>query len=137
MPRVTLLLGSNLGDRAAHLLAARDAIRREVGIIVGASPELQTEPWGYVSDNYYLNEVIVVDSFLDDPIGLLDVLLSIETSLGRVRSAGAAGYEDRTIDIDILYVDELRINHPRLVVPHPRIGEREFVGRLLSLVEEN
>lgn len=137
MPRVTLLLGSNLGDRAANLSAARQGIERVAGAIVEASPEMRTEPWGYASDNYYLNQVVVVDSLLDDPLELLDRLLAVETALGRVRSAAASlpegqRYEDRTIDIDILYIDDLQINHSRLIVPHPRIAERDFVQQLLA-----
>lgn len=137
MPRVTLLLGSNLGHRAAHLSAAREGIERAAGLIVEASPEMKTEPWGYASDNYYLNQVVVVDSLLDDPLELLDRLLAVETALGRVRSAAASlpegqRYEDRTIDIDILYIDDLQINHSRLIVPHPRIAERDFVQQLLA-----
>lgn len=134
-----MLLGSNLGDRAAHLSAARAGIERAAGLIIEASPEMRTEPWGYASDNYYLNQVVVVDSSVDDPLELLDRLLAVETALGRVRSAAASLpdgqlYEDRTIDIDILYIDDMVIDHPRLTVPHPRIAERDFVQQLLGLV---
>lgn len=116
---------------------ARSSITRLVGPVVGESSILRTEPWGYVSSNYYLNEVLVVECGACDPLSLLDTLLSIELSLGRKRDQlTGPRYADRTIDIDILYIDKCVISHPRLTVPHPRIEEREFVGKLLAEISD-
>lgn len=134
MSRATLLLGSNLGDRQAYLRAAREQIVLRVGPIGRSTAEIRTEPWGYRSDNYYINQIITVDNPFDDPLALLDVLQQIEFLLGRQRELQSARYADRTIDIDILYIDDLHFDHPRLTVPHPRIGEREFVQNLLALL---
>ncbi|MEG0602181.1 MAG: 2-amino-4-hydroxy-6-hydroxymethyldihydropteridine diphosphokinase, partial [Mucinivorans sp.] len=130
MSIVTLLLGSNLGDRHSFLAAARAEIAGKVGREVRATSVLCSEPWGYLSDNYYANQIIEVECFLA-PLELLDRLQAIECSLGRVRGVEvSARYVDRTIDIDILYIDGscgVVVCDSRLTVPHPLIGEREFV----------
>lgn len=130
MSSATLLLGSNLGDRAAYLAAARRAIELDVGAIARLTDELRTEPWGYESSNFYLNQIVVVDTELE-PLELLDVLQGIESDLGRTRSQRER-YTDRTIDIDILYYDSLIVDSERLTLPHPRIDERDFVIKLLG-----
>lgn len=134
MSRVTLLTGSNLGQREVFLASALEEIARLVGPILRATPVAESEAWGYESSNIYSNQILVVDSLIDDPIELLDTLQAIELSLGRVRDPGAVGYADRTIDIDILYIEGLEVNHERLTVPHPRIAERDFVLRLLAQI---
>lgn len=130
MSSAILLLGSNLGDRAAYLAAARRAIELDAGAIARLTDELRTEPWGYESSNFYLNQIVVVDTELE-PLELLDVLQGIESDLGRTRSQRER-YTDRTIDIDILYYDSLIVDSERLTLPHPRIDERDFVIKLLG-----
>lgn len=116
------------------MASALEEIARLVGPILRATPVAESEAWGYESSNIYSNQILVVDSLIDDPIELLDTLQAIELSLGRVRDPGAVGYADRTIDIDILYIEGLEVNHERLTVPHPRIAERDFVLRLLAQI---
>lgn len=130
MQSVHLLLGSNLGDRVALLDRARALISARVGSIVRASVELSSEAWGYESDNLYLNQVIVVRTTLA-PLDLLDTTQQIERELGRVPRRGDI-YEDRPIDIDILYYGDLQHSSARLVIPHPEIENRPFVLALLG-----
>lgn len=124
-----LLLGSNLGDREGWLAFGRQRIESAFGLIVRATSVHQTEPWGYESKNSYLNQIVEVECAVE-PLRMLHWIEGIERSAGRQRSGG--GYADRTLDIDILYIDDLVIDHPRLQVPHPRIGERPFVQQLLA-----
>lgn len=135
MSSATLLLGSNLGNKAAYIASATAAIERDAGVITRRTSILQSEPWGYSSDNFYLNQILVVDTDLQ-PLELLSVLQNIENQLGRTRSSEAR-YTDRTIDIDILYYDKIVLNHPHLQIPHPRIAEREFVLTLLCELSES
>lgn len=139
MPRVLLLLGSNLGAREELLDRARQLIEERVGKITGASGELETEAIGYSSAMSYLNQVVVCTTSLK-PIEILDATQSIERSMGRVgRTSRSEEYSDRTIDIDLLRhyddnctVKETIINSERLILPHPEIPNRPFVGELLS-----
>lgn len=114
------------------MASARQEIAHLVGPIIRATPVVESEAWGYESSNIYSNQILVVDSLIDDPIELLDTLQAIELSLGRVRDPGKVGYADRTIDIDILYIEGVEVNLERLTVPHPRIQERDFVLKLLD-----
>jgi 2-amino-4-hydroxy-6-hydroxymethyldihydropteridine diphosphokinase len=112
-------LGSNLGDREGAIRAAADAIgaRR-------LSPVVETDPWGYEDQPRFLNAVAELETELD-PRALLDLLLEVERSLGRVRTGPRWG--PRTIDLDLLLYGEKRITEPDLEVPHPRMHERAFV----------
>jgi 2-amino-4-hydroxy-6-hydroxymethyldihydropteridine diphosphokinase len=112
-------LGSNLGDREGAIRAAADAIgaRR-------LSPVVETDPWGYEDQPRFLNAVAELETELD-PRALLDLLLAVERSLGRVRTGPRWG--PRTIDLDLLLYGEKRITEPDLEVPHPRMHERAFV----------
>ncbi len=130
---VGLSLGSNLGDRLANLRAARDAIAALDGVrLTAASPVYETEPVG-VRPRYrelaYLNAVIVVVA--DQPIDALSERLhAIEDGLGRVR--GSDRYAPRTIDIDVLYADAVRVARDDLTLPHPRWAARRFVVQPLA-----
>ncbi|PID92416.1 MAG: 2-amino-4-hydroxy-6-hydroxymethyldihydropteridine diphosphokinase [Bacteroidetes bacterium] len=126
---VYLSLGSNLGDRMAHLIGTVSLISRRVGPIVLASPVFQSPPWGYKSSNAYYNACIEVDSAME-PQALMRSLLAIERELGRKRSG--AGYSDRNIDIDLLFYGTEVISEPGLQVPHPRILSRRFVLQPLA-----
>lgn len=135
MPNATLLLGSNLGDSKSYIDKACQAIACQVGTIVKSTPIIQSDAWGYISKNVYSNQIVVVETALC-PLPLLDSLLAIETELGRTRPLDAAiRYADRTIDIDILYYDNVELAHPRLTIPHPRIAERPFVQTLLDALK--
>jgi 2-amino-4-hydroxy-6-hydroxymethyldihydropteridine diphosphokinase len=118
-----LALGSNLGDRLEHLRAASRKLDATQGLdVVRSSRVYETEPVGPPQPPY-LNAVIeVVTTFT--PRELLEAARGVEDSLGRVR---AEHWGPRTIDVDILVYDELTIDEPDLVIPHPRMHERGFV----------
>ena len=117
-------LGSNLGDRA-RLIA-------EAATLIGAarlSTVIETEPWGYENQPKFLNAVAEVET----PLAarqLLDHLLDVERRLGRERVGAQWG--PRTIDLDLLLFGGETIDEPGLVVPHPRLTERDFVLRPLA-----
>jgi len=114
-------LGSNLGDRAAHLAAAREMLGREFAI-TGVSPIYETAPVGVVDQPAFLNQVVVVVA--DDPEALLAAAHRTEEARGRRRSRR---WGPRTLDVDVVSVDALRSASPRLTLPHPRAHERAFV----------
>ena len=136
--RVFLGLGSNLGDRGTLIAQAIELIGKRVGKVVRQSSLIETEPWGFESENKFLNGVILVETTLT-PRRLLKVTQSIERTLGRkkkstIRSAngrllptGRKNYSDRPIDIDILLYDDLTVDEPDLKIPHPLMHERDFV----------
>ena len=125
-----LSVGSHLGDRAEYI---RQAIE-----YVGASDKIQlksvsslyeTPPWGNINQPSFLNGAFSLVSTIS-PQELLGLCQSVEQSLGRVRHEH---WGPRTIDIDLLYIDGMRLNTPELVLPHPYMLERAFV--LVPLVE--
>lgn len=129
--RVYVGLGSNLGDRAANLEAAKEALRR-VGLITFESSVYETEPWGVLEPQpYYLNAVVIVETAFGPP-DLLKRLLDIEKSLGR-----GPHKKDlpRVIDLDILMYGSRIVFDAEadLIIPHPRLHERAFV--LVPLAE--
>ena len=116
-------LGSNLGDRAANLAAARRRLN-EAGQIVAASSIYETDPWGVdPGQPNYLNQVVSLITPLP-PADLLEKLLGIERDLGRVRAAPG---DPRLIDLDLLLYGDKVTDGPGLTLPHPRMGERAFV----------
>lgn len=121
---VFLGLGSNLGDREDYLRKAIDLIKEDIGDIDSFSGIYETEPWGFRSENNFLNIVIRIQTSLP-PVDLLKQLMKIEDMLGRERSSHR--FTSRTIDIDILLYGNLIINLPELIIPHPMMHERKFV----------
>ena len=124
--KVFIILGSNIGDKKSYIDKACVEILEKIGSIEVYSSYYQTSPWGFQSDDEFLNRVICVQSKLT-PNGIMETLLDIENKLGRVRLAKDEGYQSRTIDLDILLIDDLIIESELLVVPHPRMKERRFV----------
>ncbi len=122
MTRVYLALGSNLGDRHGHLIAAIDQLAARVNIDA-VSAIYQTEPWGYADQPRFLNAACSGTTDLS-PEELLQFVKRIEAQLGREPSFR---YGPRTIDIDLLIVDNLVINTELLRVPHPGLPQRDFV----------
>jgi 2-amino-4-hydroxy-6-hydroxymethyldihydropteridine diphosphokinase len=120
VPRAFLGLGSNLGDRVAHLGAAVAALPD----LVATSPVYETEPVGGPADQGpYLNLVAQLQTMLD-PEALLGVCRALETEAGRVREER---WGPRTLDVDVLWVEGHEVDEPHLQVPHPRMWERRFV----------
>jgi len=128
MTRAWLALGSNLGDRAGYLASARAALEREGIQILTASTVLETEPVGVTEQPAFLNQVLEVETQLQ-PRSLLDTVKRLERDLGR--SPGPR-WGPREIDIDILRYQGLQVDEPGLTIPHPEIGHRPFLRRLLA-----
>lgn len=125
MPRMTgyVALGSNLGDRSAHL---RLAIERMVA--AGVAPRALSSVWETEAVDCdeplpFLNMALAVETELE-PLALLDALQAIERRAGRAAGTTRA---PRTLDIDVLLLDDLVLDHPRLTLPHPRMWRRSFV----------
>ena len=123
---VYLGLGTNLGDKQKNLNDAIRMLGNQVGEVEKVSSVIETEPEGFKSDNMFLNAVVKVRTSLS-PFELLDITQDVEKSLGRKEKSSNGIYHDRVIDIDILLYDDINISTPRLVIPHPRMTQREFV----------
>ena len=123
MTRVYLGLGSNLGVRARNLSAARRRLREKGFRILRQSTVVETEPWGVTDQPRFLNQV-VEGEWSGTPRRLLTAAKAVERAGGRRRTRR---WGPRVIDVDILLFDDERIDEPNLVIPHPRIAERDFV----------
>jgi 2-amino-4-hydroxy-6-hydroxymethyldihydropteridine pyrophosphokinase len=119
--RAVLSIGSNLGDRLEHL---RSAVRGLAGVLVSASPVYETAPWGVVDQPDFLNAVLVVRAEGVDPHGWLARAQELENAAGRVRTMH---WGPRTLDVDVVTVDDVRMDTPDLVLPHPGAHERATV----------
>ncbi|MBE0675348.1 MAG: 2-amino-4-hydroxy-6-hydroxymethyldihydropteridine diphosphokinase [Bacteroidales bacterium] len=126
MEEVIFSLGSNMGDRAANLARALQLLDESGLMRVAVSRVYETEPWGFSAGTSFYNMAAVYRTSLE-PSEVLAIIGVIETSLGRIRSNRAAGYESRIIDIDILFYGDRVINEEGLIVPHRRMAERRFV----------
>ncbi len=124
--RVFLGLGSNLGERQANIERAIELISERVGEVIRRSSFIETEPWGFESENKFLNGVILCDTTFT-PRQVLRKTQKIERDMGRKKKTSSLQYSDRPIDIDILLYDDLTVDEPDLKIPHPRMQEREFV----------
>ncbi len=123
MHNVYLLTGSNVGDKQAHLHRAFNKIGALAGGRIQASAIYQTQPWGVLNHDDYLNQAIQIETALS-ATELLKGLRAIETSEGRT---GDEKNTPRTLDIDILFYDDLLLESAVLVIPHPRLHLRRFV----------
>ena len=119
-------LGSNLGDRRRVMSETIERINELIGDVLSRSAFYETDPWGFVSDNTFLNAAVCVNTALS-PFQLLEATQDIEREMGRTTKSEAGVYHDRVIDIDILLYDDISHNEPDLVIPHPHMQEREFV----------
>jgi 2-amino-4-hydroxy-6-hydroxymethyldihydropteridine diphosphokinase len=118
-------LGSNVGDRRAHLQATVDGLA-SVGVqVTAASSVYDTDPVGEVLDQpSFLNACVLVETSLE-PLELLDAVKGLETELGRV--AGGVRHGPRAIDIDVLLLGDLQLSHERMTLPHEQVLSRRFV----------
>ena len=127
MSRAVLSLGSNLGDRLAHLRSATDAL---AAVLVAASPVYETAPWGGVEQDDFLNAVVIVDDPDADAWAWLRRGQAMEAAAGRVREVR---WGPRTLDVDVVTVDgpagPVTSKHPELLLPHPGTPERATVLR--------
>ena len=119
-----LSLGSNIGDRKVLLQKAIYLLENELGPIDQISSIYETPAWGFNGENFYNCCVSLHTS--NDPMAIMDSIVSIEQKLGRIRYEDN-NYHSRTIDIDLLYLEDLILNTSRLILPHPHLHKRRFV----------
>lgn len=128
-----LSLGSNKGDRIGFVQQATSLLNATDGIsLIRTSAFYESEPWGMESETWFVNAVVEVKTTLS-PQSLLTECQRIESQLGRKRTEGEKGYQDRTIDIDILFYNKEIINDENLVIPHKFLHLRAFT--LVPLLE--
>ena len=136
MAKLTLSLGSNQGDRHELLSAARTELTNRLGPLSYRSAIIETKAWGNAHQPSFLNQLVLCNLPLrtSSPIEptylheLLDITQCIEADLGRVRRQP---WGPRTIDIDLIFLDDVRYEDPRLSLPHPWWRQRSFVTDLL------
>ncbi|MBF0781064.1 MULTISPECIES: 2-amino-4-hydroxy-6-hydroxymethyldihydropteridine diphosphokinase [unclassified Granulicatella] len=121
--RMFIGLGTNMGDKVALLDKALQSIEHKGLRIVKVSKRLETEPWGLLEQDTFLNQVIEIETYFE-PLHVLHILQQIEQEMGRVRQMK---WGPRCIDLDILMIGDEILQHDHLVVPHPYMCEREFV----------
>ncbi len=124
-----LLIGGNLGNRLANLQKAIEAIEENCGDVIAISSVYETAAWGNTDQPSFLNQVIVLHTDMQ-PSMLMKELLGIEERLGRLRQEKMG---PRTIDIDILLIDDQIIHEENLTIPHPSLHLRKFA--LIPLAE--
>ena len=129
--KVYLGLGTNLGDKEANLHAAVRKINGRVGKVTSLSAFYVTAPWGFSSENSFLNAACCVETDLS-PLDLLRETQAIEHELGRMKKSANGNYSDRPIDIDILLYGNLILHTPELEIPHSLMTERRFVMEPLA-----
>ena len=121
---IYLLLGSNLGDRKKQMDEALDLIAEMIGEVTKRSSFYETEPWGFSSEEFFLNIAMQTLTSLS-PEEVMRKIDEIEKRFGRERSD--SGYSSRTMDIDILFYDDLVLDQEILKIPHPMLKDRRFV----------
>ena len=128
---VYVALGSNLGDRAAHLAYARNRLGTLPDTRVAASSRIEeTAPIGPVPRGAFLNQMVLLETTLA-PRDLLGHLHAIEAERGRERQAGVR-WGPRTLDLDIIRWGERRVHEPDLTIPHPELPHRDFWQREMA-----
>ena len=128
-------LEANLGDREGNIKLAIQQISELIGPVVRQSALLETAPWGLSSANTFINAAVCSQTSLS-PRQVLKATQDIERTLGRTQKSTDGQYHDRPIDIDILLYDDLQVNEPDLVIPHPHMNERQFVLQPLGEIIE-
>jgi 2-amino-4-hydroxy-6-hydroxymethyldihydropteridine diphosphokinase len=131
MARAGIGLGSNLGDPAANVRAAIDALS-EIGVVAARSRLYRSKPWGRADQPDFCNAAAIVETKLS-PRALLERLKELEKRLGREPSER---WGPRAIDFDILFYDDIRVDEPGLHIPHPRLLERAFALVPLAVIDE-
>ncbi|CRK61136.1 2-amino-4-hydroxy-6-hydroxymethyldihydropteridinepyrophosphokinase [Alloactinosynnema sp. L-07] len=121
MTRAVLSIGSNLGDRLAHLKVAVDGF---ADVLVAVSPVYETAAWGVTDQPDFLNAVLIVEDAGTDEWGWLRRGQDLENKAGRVRTEH---WGPRTLDVDVVTVDGVRSDDPDLLLPHPGTPDRATV----------
>lgn len=126
-----LNIGSNNGDRRAFIARAVALISDRFHVVAVSDP-VESAPWGFNSQNPFINIGISILTDLD-PFQLLDATRAIEKEISDLPHRNHDGsYRDRDIDIDIIFYDTLRVMTPRLTIPHPHALKRQFVTQPLK-----
>ena len=133
MATVYLGLGTNIGNRKENLTRAIEALSLARGHYTALSSFIETAPWGFNSDNAFLNCTVAFDTELT-PHQLLDTTENIERELGRTSKSNGGIYHDRVIDIDILLYGSETVSTGRLTIPHPLMHMRDFVLEPLAQI---
>ena len=131
MHKVYLSLGTNLGNRKRNIREAIEKIGELIGVVEHQSALYETKPWGFSSPNDFINACVLVLTEMA-PRQVLEATQKIEREMGRTMKSVDGEYFDRIIDIDILMIDDLKIDEPDLKVPHPLMEERDFVMKPLK-----
>lgn len=129
--QVYLGLGTNLGDKEQNLRRAVQRIEERIGKVVSLSAFYDTAPWGFSSENTFLNAAACVETTLQ-PLSVLHLTQEIEREMGRTSKSVDGAYSDRVIDIDLLLYDDRVIDVPELQLPHPLMHRRRFVMEPLA-----
>ncbi len=130
-----ILLGGNIGNKRENLQNALSNIEKEIGKVIQKSSIYETEPWGNHDQPSFYNQVIATETSLS-ALELIHELLNIELKMGRTRNTQNK-WEERIIDIDILFYNQEVINTAMLIVPHPRLHERKFTLKPLLEIAPN
>lgn len=130
MAKVYLSLGTNIGNKRRNLITAGALLAERVGDVLALSGLYETEPWGFQSENTFLNAALLLETSCS-PTELLDATRQIEKEMGRTEKSNGV-YHDRIIDIDLLMYDCLVMQTSELTLPHPLMQERRFVMEPLN-----
>ncbi|MGI6231547.1 MAG: 2-amino-4-hydroxy-6-hydroxymethyldihydropteridine diphosphokinase [Prevotella sp.] len=126
MHNVYFSLGSNIGNRKRQIENAISLLGQRVGCVKAVSSMFETEPWGFQSNNKFINACVCCSTEFS-PRQVLFATQKIEREMGRLQKSVDGVYHDRIIDIDILLYDDLTIDEPDLKIPHPMMKKRDFV----------
>ncbi|RHR37705.1 2-amino-4-hydroxy-6-hydroxymethyldihydropteridine diphosphokinase [Parabacteroides sp. AF18-52] len=130
-----LALGTNIGNKRRNMITAAALLAERVGDVLALSGFYETEPWGFQSENTFLNAALQLETSLS-PLELLKATQQIEVQMGRTQKSNGT-YHDRIIDIDILLYDDLILQTPELTLPHPLMQDRRFVMEPLLEIAPN
>lgn len=130
MAKAYLSLGTNIGNKRRNLITAGALLAERVGDVLALSDLYETEPWGFASENTFLNAALILETSYS-PVELLGATQQIEREMGRMEKSNGV-YHDRIIDIDLLMYDDRVVQTPELTLPHPLMQERKFVMEPLA-----
>ncbi|NCA22893.1 MAG: 2-amino-4-hydroxy-6-hydroxymethyldihydropteridine diphosphokinase, partial [Crocinitomicaceae bacterium] len=122
--QVVIALGSNLGDKKSNIQQAVSLIEKKIGKVEKVSSFFENPAAGFESENDFVNACLICESELSS-LDLLIQLKEIESQMGRIKTKTT--YEDRVIDLDIIFYGNQKIEFENLIIPHPKYTERDFV----------
>ncbi|MDR1258854.1 MAG: 2-amino-4-hydroxy-6-hydroxymethyldihydropteridine diphosphokinase [Tannerellaceae bacterium] len=126
MATVYIGLGTNLGDKNKHITTAVKLLAERAGKILALSRLYENPPWGFESENEFINAALALETVLS-PLELLNITQQIEREMGRSGNTSGS-YCDRIIDIDILLYEDMILHTDNITLPHPLMHERRFVA---------